>query len=488
MMSPATSPIHPSLDTSASDHYYDGILLNPEDNATSSTYQNRDDSETTFLMQSNYLSSEHQHSNNNTNIAHGNSTTTTTTRRRTTAATIALAQKQQQNLHQYYVTTNSASFSPPYLPIVPEYSSSPAHTVGHGTATSTASPDDKYKPTTATNCPHFLTSTCRDCFRHKVDPYQETTTHYRDDFNDNSYSCTFGTSEDSGTWMNTQDQAGTILAVTVWFLLGYSAVTMSFLAETGGIPPILSYAYCLFTALALASHAKTTFTDPGAVPQAAIPIEATAASSHSMCSQCQTFKPPFSHHCRICNRCISRMDHHCPWMNNCIGSGNLKHFVLFLIYTWVCSTMALLLLGWNYFVCDDVDCEFTPVLTQLVRLMTVLCTGSFMFTSSMIMNVCYGIMTGIGTIDRLKKKATSTMMESDEEPIELVDVFGIGPCYTWLLHMDPIFEDFDRVMGYSTPQRLLRGQLRVENPYYNINHKSIELSNSNNSNIHHFLV
>lgn len=150
--------------------------------------------------------------------------------------------------------------------------------------------------------------------------------------------------------------------------------------------------------------------------------------------------------------------------------------------------MALLLLGWNYFVCDDVDCEFTPVLTQLVRLMTVLCTGSFMFTSSMIMNVCYGIMTGIGTIDRLKKKATSTMMESDEEPIELVDVFGIGPCYTWLLHMDPIFEDFDRVMGYSTPQRLLRGQLRVENPYYNINHKSIELSNSNNSNIHHFLV
>ena len=130
----------------------------------------------------------------------------------------------------------------------------------------------------------------------------------------------------------------------------------------------------------------------------------------------------------------------------------------------------------------------TPILTQLVRLMTVLCTGSFMFTSSMIMNVCYGIMTGIGTIDRLKKKATSTMMESDEEPIELVDIFGIGPYYTWLLPMDPIFEDFDRVMGYSTPQRLLREQLRVENPYYNINHKSIELSNSNNSNIHHFLV
>ena len=48
--------------------------------------------------------------------------------------------------------------------------------------------------------------------------------------------------------------------------------------------------------------------------------------------------------------------------------------------------------------------------------------GAFLFTSSMLMNVCYGIMTGIGTIDRLKKKATNTMNQSDE------DVFGVGGC------------------------------------------------------------
>jgi hypothetical protein len=69
-------------------------------------------------------------------------------------------------------------------------------------------------------------------------------------------------------------------------------------------------------------------------------------------------------------------------------------------------------------------------------------------------------MTGIGTIDRLKKKATNTMSDSDEEPIPLQEVFGIGPYYTWPLPTDPIFEDNDHVMGFSTPQRLLREQMR----------------------------
>lgn len=179
-----------------------------------------------------------------------------------------------------------------------------------------------------------------------------------------------------------------------------------------------------------------------------------------MCSQCQTFKPPMSHHCRICNRCISRMDHHCPWMNNCVGAGNLKHFILFLLYTWICSAFAILLLSWSYFFCASEYCHIDLIVVQLVRLMLLLALGAFMFTSSMLMNVCYGLMTGIGTIDRLKKKAQNTMNESDEEPIPLKDVFGIAGYHTWPFPIDPIFEDYDVVMGYSTPQRLLREQMR----------------------------
>jgi palmitoyltransferase ZDHHC3/7/25 len=104
---------------------------------------------------------------------------------------------------------------------------------------------------------------------------------------------------------------------------------------------------------------------------------------------------------------------------------------------------------------------YNIVLIQLARLMTLLSIGSFLFTSSMLMNVTYGIMTGIGTIDRLKKKATNTMGDSDEESIPLSHIFGLGGYLTWCLPTDPVFPDYDHVMGYSTPQRLLREQIKA---------------------------
>ena len=275
------------------------------------------------------------------------------------------------------------------------------------------------------------------------------------------WNCTFGTDvETNGTWFNNSDQAGTIMATLVWFLMLYSMATISLLGSTGGVPVVLSMIYSSFVCMALACHAKTSLTDPGSVPKASVPVESERKTnlSHSMCGQCQTYKPPMSHHCRICNRCVSRMDHHCPWMNNCVGAGNLKHFFLFLIYTWASSAYALCLFGWNYFMCATEDCTYHYVLVHLVRVMTVLCVGAFLFTSSMLMNVLYGVMTGIGTIDRLKKKATNTMAQSDEEAIPLTDIFGIGGYYTWPFPVDPIFEDYDRVMGYSMPQRLVREQ------------------------------
>jgi len=287
---------------------------------------------------------------------------------------------------------------------------------------------------------------------------------YVDSYNGEPWSCSFGTSEESGIWMNSGDQAGSIMASLVWVLMMYSATTMTSLTLTEGIPNSLGTLYLCFCIMALACHAKTSLTDPGSVPQSAVPLENQRqySQSHSMCGQCQTFKPPASHHCRICNRCVSKMDHHCPWMNNCVGAANLKHFLLFLLYTWTCAAFALVIFGWNYFFCGTEECTFHSVVVHLVRVMTVLCVGTFLFTSSMLMNVCYGLMTGIGTIDRLKKKATNTMSQSDEEPIALKDVFGIAGYHTWPFPIDPVFEDYDRVMGYSTPQRLLREQQLLE--------------------------
>lgn len=52
----------------------------------------------------------------------------------------------------------------------------------------------------------------------------------------------------------------------------------------------------------------------------------------TVCTRCETYRPPRAHHCRICQRCVRRMDHHCPWINNCVGERNQKYFIQFLIY------------------------------------------------------------------------------------------------------------------------------------------------------------
>jgi len=281
---------------------------------------------------------------------------------------------------------------------------------------------------------------------------------YEDTFNDQPWKWTFGTNEDDGVWMNTTDRAGTIMAATVWVLIVYSIGTMVVLSQSRHLPVFITCLYATVATLALASHAKTTFTDPGAVACSAVPLVTKNVKFHPMCSICQSYKPKYAHHCRICNRCVTRMDHHCPWMNNCIGVANLKHFTLFLGYTWLASGMALTIFMHNYFFCANQNCEFSIVEIQLVRIMSLICLGAWMFTSSMLMSVIFGIVTGVGTIDRLKKKATNTWHLSDDEALPLADVFGSGPLYTWFLPTDPFFPDYDRVMGYATTQRLLREQ------------------------------
>ena len=278
---------------------------------------------------------------------------------------------------------------------------------------------------------------------------------YEDTHNDEPVVCSFGTMQDDGIWFNNGDPAGNIMAGIVWLLILYSVLTVLMLAQHGHVSVFIAAVYCTVCALALASHAKTTFTDPGSVPSGAIPFD-TGRQYHAVCAACQTYKPPCAHHCRICNRCISRMDHHCPWMNNCIGQCNMKHFILFLVYTWTGSIFCLIIFVVNYFFCSRDDCEFGLVETQLVRTMAVITLGALLFTSSMLMNVVYIIVTGIGTIDRLKMKADDTWHNADQSSMDLEVIFGIQGLWSWWLPIDPLFRDFDRVVGFSTRQRLLR--------------------------------
>ena len=61
------------------------------------------------------------------------------------------------------------------------------------------------------------------------------------------------------------------------------------------------------------------------------------------------YRPPRAHHCRICRRCIRRMDHHCPWINNCVGEWNQKYFLQFLFYVALLSAYSIFLVVTSWY-------------------------------------------------------------------------------------------------------------------------------------------
>uniref|UniRef100_G3X756 Palmitoyltransferase n=1 Tax=Bos taurus TaxID=9913 RepID=G3X756_BOVIN len=133
----------------------------------------------------------------------------------------------------------------------------------------------------------------------------------------------------SATWVLTLSEG--VLLLSAWLL---PAQRPAYSAVHGSL-------FHLLASLALASHARTMFTDPGALPVGAPPAPGLAAR----CPLCGAVQTPGAHHCGVCQRCIRRAHHHCPWVNNCVGEDNRKFFVLFTLYTALGALHVLLLLS-----------------------------------------------------------------------------------------------------------------------------------------------
>lgn len=64
--------------------------------------------------------------------------------------------------------------------------------------------------------------------------------------------------------------------------------------------------------------------------------------SKHLCFECKVIKPPRSHHCSICNKCVDRFEAHSVWTNNCVGRQNAGYYFAFIFYV----ALVTLLMGW----------------------------------------------------------------------------------------------------------------------------------------------
>ncbi|CAB3408904.1 unnamed protein product [Caenorhabditis bovis] len=174
-------------------------------------------------------------------------------------------------------------------------------------------------------------------------------------------------------------------------------------------------------------------------------LERGSASEWTMCTRCQSFRPPRAHHCRICKRCVRKMDHHCPWVNNCVGELNQKYFLQFVIYVGVSCFYALFVLTLSW-VLDDArgatrgiyseNVNHQKVLHSIFLAMESMLFGMFVIAVSCDqLSAIFTDETAIETVQRRGRGQypNSTRRPRSSKVAMLRQVCGPGPRLLWLL-------------------------------------------------------
>lgn len=241
----------------------------------------------------------------------------------------------------------------------------------------------------------------------------------------------------SGAVWCIKDICGIICAIMTWLLILYAEFVVMMVMLVPSIPayPIYSYLnivlFQTFAFLAFASHLRTMFTDPGAVPKGNATKETIMQMGFRegqvifQCPKCCSIKPQRAHHCSVCQRCIRKMDHHCPWVNNCVGENNQKYFVLFTFYIAAISIHSLVLSVYQFVTCikhEWRDCAaYSPPATVVLLLFLVAEALLFaIFTAVMLETQLQAIWNDKTGIEQLKKEQARWVRKSRWKSIQAV--------------------------------------------------------------------
>ncbi|CAM9139849.1 unnamed protein product [Scytosiphon promiscuus] len=277
-----------------------------------------------------------------------------------------------------------------------------------------------------------------------------------------AFSC--GTSEGSRIWCNRTDTMGVVMATMALTALAYGEFVVVWVVFfTGNFVVANAIIYTFLTVMAVWCHLKTMLSEPGVVPRAALPLrdeseDGAVAANHTLCGRCESYKPTRAHHCRLCGRCVVRMDHHCPWMNNCVGVANQKYFILFLFYALAVTGYAVGLVLYHFIQCvaESYCDDYSTLTANLIRAVLIIAAAAMIFTLSMLMNQFHGVITGLGTVDRMQRRKKEGRIRGgveDFRPMKWSDIFGEGNKLMWLFPTDPYFRKAqrERILGFREP-------------------------------------
>ncbi|KAK4530939.1 hypothetical protein CCYA_CCYA06G1796 [Cyanidiococcus yangmingshanensis] len=180
----------------------------------------------------------------------------------------------------------------------------------------------------------------------------------------------------------------------------------------------------------LYSYLRTVCTNPGSPPLAA-PNQSCQPSRPSwfenedasacrsqergwpVCSRCGCWRPPRTHHCSVCRRCVLHMDHHCIWMNACVGYYNYGSFLstLYFLVLGATDTVGTVLYIWMR---APSRSELRSNIWVLYSFVLALCLGLALF--ALLAFHAWILSLGLSTIDYLAGHPSELTSTANFEP------------------------------------------------------------------------